>query len=779
MNHQRADLSQAPSPPTTELFAAASACADQGRPNAWLEQSSRWLIGRPGVGRWITCALFAVTLSSLSLAAWKSSAPDPAQGARPILPAAVLQPSTTSPRSAILKGEERSLAQHTHLRLVFERDIERIASGAPQILEHVETLSTREVLMLAGTPGHTSVLVWYQDGEIEQIEVTVTEDLTLLQSVLADIHPGIRVQKAPDREAWVLLGSVPKAIYSRRAEDIAESWLGATSPSGELLVGDAARLVEDAQSSNAAGTSRGGGTGAVINLIRIEGLPEFGALQSSEELFLDAISSVGGEEVRIRRIQKGPLPDDSVDILVLEGEVRDQVALSRVLSLAYKVFVGNMKGEDVSLTDGVTGITRVFEGGNLAIGDDIKVIADEAGALFGKSDDSGSNNLLQGFGRGGGSGGSGGGQGGGLRGGLKNDVQANIARASAIELAGGRIMSFIEVTDLPQVRVDIRLYEVNRTKLLSYQSDLGIINSDFNQGGLQPAGAASILQGGGASSVGSGGSGEVQNVFGFLGGIASNQLQISGSNFAIDWTLSMLESEGIARSLANPSLSVLSGEVAIFEVGGRIPVDQAFGTQVGIEGVFSSTSFIEFGVNLAIRPLVGKDDYITIDFAPEVSTPDALLTQLLVEATGKSQSTFAFESRLLKTSARLLDGQTLLVGGLSQNSRSDTDQKTPWLSKLPLVGLLFQGLNYADDDLQVVILIRPTIQRDPLPDAALWEYPSLAELMGRALPKGPRVMDRATRHRGQAARAGKEQQPDSENDAANSESDTAAAGGDA
>lgn len=713
-----------------------------------------WLVGRPGPARWITSGLFAVTLSGLSLAAWKSGAePLPALGGELLeeqgnvatgefATEEIAPRATISPESAILQGRDYRVAQHTHLRLVFEKDIERIASGAPQILDHVDTLTTREVLMLGVEPGYTTVLVWYVDGEIEQINVTVTQDLSLLESVLRDIHPDIQVQKAPDRAALVLTGNVPRAIYARRAYEISLAWLGSSTFGSELLVGDAARTVQDAQTSAGVGSGkrRGSESGTVINLIRVEGLPEFGQLMSAEDQLLSAIQSVGGEEVTVRRVQKGSVPDDEVDVLILEGEVHDQVSLSRVLSIAYKVYVGNVKGDDVTLTDGVTGTTRVFEGGDLDIGDDIKIIADEAGALVSSGGDDAQDNssqIMRGFGRRGGGGGGGGNQSGVRRTSLDNRVDSNIARASAIELAGGRILSFIEVTDLPQVRVDIRLYEVNRTKLLGYESDVGLINSDFSQGGLEPAGAATTLQGSNAASVGSTGSRDVQNVFGFLGGTTSNQLQISGSNYAIDWTLSMLESEGIARSLANPSLSVLSGEVALFEVGGRIPIDQSFATQVGIQGVFNSTTFIEFGVNLAVRPLVGKDDFITIDFAPEVSTPDALLTQLLVEATGKNQNTFAFESRLLKTSSRLLDGQTLLVGGLSQSSRSDQNENTPWLSELPLVGLLFQGMNYSDDDLQVVVMIRPTIVRDPLPDAALWMYPSMGELLDPAMPKRP------------------------------------------
>jgi Flp pilus assembly secretin CpaC len=495
--------------------------------------------------------------------------------------------------------------------------------------------------------------------------------------------------------------------------------------------------VQDLQSAAAVGSQgRGARSGAVINLIQIEGLPEFGQSASAEEQIGAAIRSVGGEEVQVRRIQKGAVPDDSADVLVLEGRVHDQVALSRVLSLAYKIYVGNVRGPDVTLTDGVSGTTRVFEGGDLAIGDDIKVIADEAGSLFssGGSSQSDSSSLLRGFGRGAA---SGGGTSGLSRAGLDNRVGANIARASAIELAGGRILSFIEVTDIPQVRVDIRVYEVNRTKLLAYDSDLGVLVSDFDQRGLNPALGASTLQGASAQRVGSGGNKDIQNVFGFLDGTLSNQLQLSGSNWAIDSLFSFLESEDVARSLANPSLAVLSGEIALFEVGGRVPIDEAFGTQVGIQGVFNSTSFIEFGVKLAVRPLVGENDFITIDFAPEIITPDALLTQLLVESTGSNPKTFAFESRLLKTSSRLADGQTLLVGGLQQTQRSDENHQTPWLSDIPLLGLLFQGFDYSDDDLEVVIMIRPTIVRDPLPDAALWMFPDPRELLRSALPTRP------------------------------------------
>lgn len=700
---------------------------------------ARWSAAHPRTARALGVAGFVTALSGLALGAWMAgptaapAAPEPepvptsvAAPVAPERPASYIEPG-----SGILQGPTHTIRIHTHLRLPLEQDVERVAVGSEEILS-ASPLNTRELLVLGRQPGQTSVLVWYDDGAVEQIDVVVVADLSLLERTLEAIHPTLRVEKAPDRDALVLTGRVPRAIYARRAEDVARSWVSASPMSRELLVGEAAAAVADAQTSSAVGERRPRRGGQVINLIQVDGMPEYGASAGVEEQLLDAIQSVGGEKVTVRRIQKGPVPDDAVDVLVLEGEVADQVALSRVLSLAYKVFVGSVKGPDVTLTDGVTNTTRVFEGDDLAIGDDIEVIADEAGSLFSDSRSSvqQSQGLLSGLGQGVG---GGGGQANLGRSGLSNRVDSNIGRASALELAGGRILSFIEVRDLPQVRVDIRLYEVNRTRLLGFESELGVITGDFTQGGLNPAGSASALQGASAARVGSSGK-DLQNALAFLDGSFTNQLQFSGSNWAVDSLFELLEQEDIARSLANPTLSVLSGELALFQVGGRVPIEQAFGTQVGIQGVFNTVSFIEFGVNLAVRPLVGERDFITIDFAPEIITPDALLTQAIVEATGANPSTFAFESRLLRSSARLADGQTLLVGGLQQTQRADSQKAAPWIKDVPLLGLLFQGVEYSDDDLEVVVMIRPTIVRDPLPDVAMWAFPDDGELLEAVLP---------------------------------------------
>lgn len=642
-------------------------------------------------------------------------------------PAVVVAPAGRMHAQA---GAPELLQQGQYKRLRFERPILDISIGDPEIAA-VELDNDRELLLLGRKPGSTNLILGFETGPVE-VSITVLMDLGVLSSALADVHPSITAHKAPDREAVVLLGRVPLAVYAQRAEDIARRYLEASSPEGEFLVGEAAESVASDQSRNGGNQGRRTRTVSVINLIRIDNLPESLGTKSAEEKIMEAISGMRDHNVVVRRVMKGRLPDDEQDLLILEGTVPDQVSLVRVLSIAYKVFYGARKDVNERVTDGITNQITEYEGDIRSLADDLEVIADEAGALVGINEagiDTGGRQLLSGFGSGSSSSRSG-----IANGGLRNKIQNNLGRAKAIELADGRLLSFIEVEDLPQVRVDLRLYEVNRTALFKYESDLALLLSDFDQGGLAPAGVATAVQGSNAASVGSSGK-AIQNALGFLNGTATNQLQISGSKAALDSLFTLLEKEEVAKSLAKPSLTVLSGETALFEVGGEVPIDQSFATNdAGANGVFNGVSFIQFGIKLAIRPLVDEKDFVTIDFAPEVTAPDAFLTAALATATGENPSTFAFESRLLRTSARMLDGSTLLVGGLSQKNRRDASAQVPWINKVPLLGLLFQNFDYSDDDLELVVMVRVSIVRDPIPEASLWAFPDTAEMLDAVMP---------------------------------------------
>ena len=121
---------------------------------------------------------------------------------------------------------------------------------------------------------------------------------------------------------------------------------------------------------------------------------------------------------------------------------------------------------------------------------------------------------------------------------------------------------------------------------------------------------------------------------------------------------------------------------------------------------------------------------ITLDVIPSISQPDSDLTRQIRESTGQSLATTAFQERSLRTSARLRDGQTLLIGGLTSHARTDNTNQTPWLHQIPIIGNLFKGYSYGDDDRELVIVVNPVIVREASKDTPLWVFPAASELMG-------------------------------------------------
>jgi Flp pilus assembly secretin CpaC len=634
--------------------------------------------------------------------------------------------------------EPVTLIRSQHLRLAVPGSVQRVAVGDPEILA-AEPVSSRELLLLGKDSGRTTLIVWFRDGSIREYICSVQRDLTVLQAALKRVHPAIEAEAAPDRDAVILTGLVPDVAFSQAAELVARNYLEA---GGGRSRGAAQPLIraepEPAAAPNppqppagqetvrvAAQTARAAQTtGRVINLIRLETLPPL--LEERLRVLIEPIART----VTVRRILRGAQRDDAKDVFLLEGSVPNQVALTRVITLAAQAVTGQPVDED-----------------------NIRVVADEAGALAGSSVNQmggggGGQQAGQslGFGGAGGAGGVFGGGGGRNRAGrLFNQIRRNIGRAKIVEAADGRILSFIQVTDLPQVRVDIRLFEINRTKLRQFSTSSAALAADFRQGALLPAGAAGAFQGSQAARVQ--GTPAVQNVMSFLGGTLANQLQLSAGRFAIDTVFSFLERNGLARSLSSPSLSVLSGEIAIFQVGGEIPVPEAFLPVLGVagqaaggalpNGIFSSVSFEPFGVQLSVRPLVGDDDSITLDVQPQVALPSASLTASIRESTGTNPLTTALETRALRTSARLQDGQALLIGGLLTRSTSENTSGTPGLKDTPGLGWLFKSFDRTDEGLELVLVVNPVLLRDPNPEVPLWEFPPASELFPPAAPTAP------------------------------------------
>ncbi len=599
----------------------------------------------------------------------------------------------------------RDLLVSTHARLGFDQGVKRVAVADPEVLSF-EPINEQEGLVLGRAPGRTTVLVWFADGSVRTYLFHVKRDFSMLEEALREVHASISVRSAPDRDAVVLRGVVPDVSTANAAEELAQRYLdarrggGKTQPAvvrADPVPTSDSVVVRPTPKTEPVDAPRASGT--VINLIRVQSLPS-----RVETRIQSAIKGIGINDVRIQRLMRGRIADDDKDVFVLQGSVKSQIELIRVLSMAQSML-------------------------GLQQGDAIRVRADESGALTGTQRGGASGTgiasggaLSQLFG------------GGGSSSSLQNLIESNVGRAKVIDAGGGRILSFIEVSDLPQVRVDIRLYEVNCTRLRSFNSQLGGAVGNVTQGSLNPARTSIPMQGAAAPRVGTQSNDvDVQNVIGFLSGTLSNQFQLHTDHFVMDSLMSLLEQKGFARSLSRPSLTVLSGERAFFQVGGEIPVPTSFATDAnqGAQGVLNSVAFRPFGVQLSVRPLVGRNGEITLDLAPQISLPDAQLTAGIRQATGTAQSTTSFRTRSLQTTAKLEDSQSLLVGGLITRNVSNVDNGTPGLSDLPLLGGVFDGYERQGDEFQLVVLVHPVVMRKPEPKARAWAFPSVDEMMVR------------------------------------------------
>ena len=704
--------------------------------------------------------------------------------------------------------EVHSIAEASDAYLTFSKDIERVAVGSKDILG-VNTPTKREVVLNGAKVGRTSVTVWYVGGGSEQFMVSVTRDLSTLDMALKSIAPTIQAEIAGDRDAIVLTGTAPDEAAAKRAVEAAKTYVQAskseggsqgqvinllklqtpaqtleTRVQGEIarmgVTGASVRRVQQGLSpddakdvfileGSAADLSTAGvapqlaarllpGEGddkakRVVNRITVSSQP-----MSVEQVMQDAIRGLGCPDVNVRRVVSTEFPGDG-DIVVLEGSVPTQTHLVRAVTLAGKIFQQQEltkrkrdgKFETIREID-PSGQSRTIEK-ELELddsADDIKVVADESGALRKGGSRSGSttgNAVGSVLGAGGGSSGSSN----NIQRLLDNQIESNIARAKALELADGRVLSFLTVEDIPEVRIDVKLYEINRTALLSWNSQQSAAVTDFQTGStirdpsfVQNPVTGEFQQDPNNTPVDNP---DLRNVISFLGGGLSNRLQISGDHIQIDSLLSLLEREGIARSLSSPQLTVLSGELAFFGVGGTVPIQNSVVTQFGgsggntqaggVSGILNQTVERDFGIRLSVRPLVEEDGMITLDLIPSVSQPDSDLTRQIRESTGQSLATTAFQERSLRTSARMRDGTTLLIGGLTSRARTDNTSQTPLLHQIPILGNLFKGYSYGDEDRELVIVVSPVIVREAPRDAPLWAFPSTNELMQSVRPAKP------------------------------------------
>ncbi|MGP1667815.1 MAG: type II secretion system protein GspD, partial [Rhodanobacter sp.] len=167
-----------------------------------------------------------------------------------------------------------------------------------------------------------------------------------------------------------------------------------------------------------------------------------------------------------------------------------------------------------------------------------------------------------------------------------------------------------------------------------------------------------------------------------------------------------MESSGNTKILSEPSLVVMNNQLANIQVGNEIPVNQSFitpglgntGSTGGI-GTLGEVTYKSTGVILKVIPRVNPGGLVYLQLSQEVSAPGVK----------DNNGNFPIQKRLLQTKVAVQSGQTVLLGGLIQQSEGSADTGIPLLNKLPLIGRLFGSTDRHRNRTELLVLITPRV----------------------------------------------------------------------
>jgi len=264
------------------------------------------------------------------------------------------------------------------------------------------------------------------------------------------------------------------------------------------------------------------------------------------------------------------------------------------------------------------------------------------------------------------------------------ELARGYANAASVGKVRSNVLNMISIGGGHQVMLEVTVAEVSTEISRKFDSKVAITfdGSDGTGGIVNGIGAGTAA---GISS-------------GFFGSLIKGEMQF---NFALD----IAKQNGLAKILAEPNITALSGQKAEFLAGGEfpVPVPSEDGTTV---------QFKDFGVGVSFVPTILDSGKINLNLKVLVSelsnshgvgvTPSGSTSTLVVPSIVKRTS---------ETTVELADGQTIAIGGLLSDSLRDSVNKLPGLGDLPILGQLFSSHEYVSGQTELVIMVTPRLVR--------------------------------------------------------------------
>lgn len=230
-----------------------------------------------------------------------------------------------------------------------------------------------------------------------------------------------------------------------------------------------------------------------------------------------------------------------------------------------------------------------------------------------------------------------------------------------------------------QVQVEASIMEVSLTDGLEYGLQWYLKNSAFGKNGK------AML--------------DLDSSAGLSAAVPGFSYSLTDASGTITGVLNALARESKLRVLSSPSVLVLDNQTANIRVGNQQPIfTEASRTDGGV--VTQSVQYKDTGVSLQVTPHVNTSGLVKMDIQQEVTDVGE------IDSATRQRS---FLQRNIKSNIAVKSGDTIVLGGLIQDNKTDGKTGLPGLSKMPVVGGLFSGTSHSSNRTELLVMITPTV----------------------------------------------------------------------
>src|ERR1700752_972450 len=301
------------------------------------------------------------------------------------------------------------------------------------------------------------------------------------------------------------------------------------------------------------------------------------------------------------------------------------------------------------------------------------------------------------------------------RGSIEVDGRSNTLIITDVKENIDSMRQLVAILDQPEPQVEIEtrivIAQRNFSRDLGAQLSMGVVN--LGRGGLGnistlPAGSTT---GGGGTSGTSG-----PNQFGVFGGLAGTpqpnpSLAAAAASTVIGLTtglfgtaqisalITLAESRGQAKTVATPRVTALNNRPAQIESGSQIPVQT---TQAASGTAVVTTTFVSVPLRLSITPQITDAGTVVLRVTIENNT---LNTGIAVPGVP------GIDTQRMQSEVLVPDGGTTVMGGVLADTEGETQQRTPGLASIPVVGNLFKRKLTTRQNSEILFFITPHIYR--------------------------------------------------------------------